>query len=408
MGVPAGRAENGVAVRRGRVSGVGHQRGEKAMPKNIYKKSGWYYGRKTIDGVEHNKALDTKSQGEAKERAAAWIEELKGTDWTKPVITFNDAVNYFIETHFPRLKQNTRTRYLNSLMHFADIWEGMALDNIGSAELSAFETARRKAGIADATIIRDLSCLSILFEVAIDGEKATGNPANLYLKKAKRRRGLSEAPPKSRFFSPDEERAIIHACRDMDKGSEHSRMMLGIFVVLDIDTGLRTSELLSLKWTDVYDDEIYVVPSSASNRNKSKVGRRVPLLARSARLLKMMPRNPSCPYVIYNRQGTRYDELYHLFVGACAHAGITDASPHDLRRTCGVRLLRDHIDSETGKRGMSMERVSKWLGHSSIKVTERHYAFLSVDSLHEAVGTRKRAEALPETDLTKLLQLGGR
>jgi|GEM_PF-6604817 len=36
---------------------------------------------------------------------------------------------------------------------------------------------------------------------------------------------------------------------------------------------------------------------------------------------------------------------------------------------------------------MRMEIVSKWLGHSSIKVTERAYVFSEIDHLHEAVGT---------------------
>jgi hypothetical protein len=42
-----------------------------------------------------------------------------------------------------------------------------------------------------------------------------------------------------------------------------------------------------------------------------------------------------------------------------------------------VRLLRDHH--------MSMDRVSLWLGHSGIAVTEKVYSFLSVDELHKAV-----------------------
>jgi integrase len=50
---------------------------------------------------------------------------------------------------------------------------------------------------------------------------------------------------------------------------------------------------------------------------------------------------------------------------------------HDLRRTCGCRLLQD--------RRFSMEQVSRWLGHSSVKVTESRYAFLSVAHLHRAV-----------------------
>src|SRR5215472_11285069 len=53
---------------------------------------------------------------------------------------------------------------------------------------------------------------------------------------------------------------------------------------------------------------------------------------------------------------------------------------HDLRRTCGCRLLQDY--------GLSMELVSTWLGHSSITVTERHYAFLKVDHLQRAIGAK--------------------
>jgi len=59
---------------------------------------------------------------------------------------------------------------------------------------------------------------------------------------------------------------------------------------------------------------------------------------------------------------------------------IPDLTWHDLRRTCGCRLLQDHK--------MSMEAVSKWLGHSSIQVTEKAYAFLETRHLHEAVGTQ--------------------
>ncbi len=36
-----------------------------------------------------------------------------------------------------------------------------------------------------------------------------------------------------------------------------------------------------------------------------------------------------------------------------------------------------------------MEVVSKWLGHSSVVLTERVYAFLKVENLHEAIGTRR-------------------
>jgi integrase/recombinase XerD len=56
---------------------------------------------------------------------------------------------------------------------------------------------------------------------------------------------------------------------------------------------------------------------------------------------------------------------------------------HDLRRTCGCRLLQDHA--------MSIEGVKEWLGHESVITTERAYAFIEIEHLHRTV--QKSAQA---------------
>ncbi|MCH8305025.1 MAG: site-specific integrase, partial [Candidatus Marinimicrobia bacterium] len=48
-------------------------------------------------------------------------------------------------------------------------------------------------------------------------------------------------------------------------------------------------------------------------------------------------------------------------------AGIENANLHTLRKTCGSLLI---------ERGVDIYRVSKWLGHSTVTVTERHYVDL--------------------------------
>ena len=51
--------------------------------------------------------------------------------------------------------------------------------------------------------------------------------------------------------------------------------------------------------------------------------------------------------------------------------GIKNARFHDLRRTFGLNLI---------KQGMSIYKVSKLLGHKSVRTTEQHYApLLAVD-----------------------------
>jgi integrase len=89
-----------------------------------------------------------------------------------------------------------------------------------------------------------------------------------------------------------------------------------------------------------------------------------------------------------NRCSKHSSYVWESFKKIVKHAGIEDLTIHDLRRTCGCRLLQD--------RRMSMEEVSKWLGHSSIRVTERVHAFLEVEHLHRAVErTRGNAVTLP-------------
>lgn len=71
-----------------------------------------------------------------------------------------------------------------------------------------------------------------------------------------------------------------------------------------------------------------------------------------------------------------------LIDGPVLKDGMAPFSWHDLRRICGCRLLQGQRATELGSHPkLAMEEVSKWLGHSSISVTERHYAFLTVDTL---------------------------
>lgn len=99
------------------------------------------------------------------------------------------------------------------------------------------------------------------------------------------------------------------------------------------------------------------------------------------------------PYVFVTAQGYRYAKssptMYEALQKACRRAGITQhVEWHDLRRTCGCRLLQDY--------GLDYAKVSRWLGHSDIRVMQRHYAFLEVEHLHKAVASGAMVARLQE------------
>jgi integrase/recombinase XerD len=79
--------------------------------------------------------------------------------------------------------------------------------------------------------------------------------------------------------------------------------------------------------------------------------------------------NGNPEYIFWNRGEGNADTASHYFGKkmnqAAEHAGIADFHSHRLRDTFAVRLL---------EAGVPMEQVSKALGHTSIKTTEKYYA----------------------------------
>jgi hypothetical protein len=180
---------------------------------NIYKRGDTYYGRATYKGKEYRESLATTSKAAAQERLQEWVERLKASNWgDKPRRSFEETVHKFTREHLPRLKQTSRLRYTHSLLHLEGHLRGKFLDQITSAVLSEFEEKRRKDGVVNGSIRRDLSCLSSVFRCAEEWEYFTGNPAASYLR-LRARRGLKEAEPRTRYLSHEEENTVLDYIR---------------------------------------------------------------------------------------------------------------------------------------------------------------------------------------------------
>jgi len=344
-----------------------------------------WHGRVYHAGRKRTKSLETTRAAVARQRLEEWVDELKANGWRSSVKhPFADASRRFQDEHFPRLKAASSDRYATSLLALARHFGGMAVEDIGRSDLAAFEAARRKSGSANATIRRDLQCLSALLRCAGEWEWLRSNVAAEFLQSASRR-GLSEPPPRTRYLGHEEESAILHrilARMDARRYSSyhfHRDFMLWAAAILAIDTGLRREELLGLEWRDV-DLEANQITIRAE-RAKSGLYRAVPLLDRARKILvNNLPRRTR--FVLHDNDGERYADLAPWLKATAAEVGITDLRWHDLRRTCGCRLLQDH--------GLPMEKVSLWLGHSSIAITERAYAFLDVRHLHAAIAAQRQ------------------
>lgn len=322
----------------------------------VYKRGKIYWGRAQRNGVERRISLKTEDRRVADKRFRQWLDNLDAIAWgDKPRYSFEQAVLRFMREHVSTLKPSSARRYATSLKQLAESMVDKTLDEITTGALSEFETLRRSQGVRPPTVRRDLACLSSMLTSCVEWEWIDTNPVPAYLKR-RSKRGLKEAPPRTRYFTTEEEESIINSA------TYHVRRA----IILAVETGLRREELFSLTW-----DQIDAARGLIRTTTKTKSGRvrYVPLSDRARTNIG----TPSKGYVLCHEDGKRYVQMEKGFKAACRRAGVRDARWHDLRRTAGCRWLqRDR---------RSMEEVSVLLGHSSVVVTEKIYAFLEAEDV---------------------------
>ena len=328
----------------------------------IYKRGKTWWGRCQRSGKDIRVSLETRSESVARKRLAAWTAELDASAWgEKPRMTLNEVADLFIREHIPTLRPSTARRYGASIEWLDQRLGSLLLNQITSAVLVEFETWRRSAGVSAPTIRRDLSTLSSIFTFAIEREWIDANPIGPFLRQ-RRRRGLREAPGRTRYLSRDEEGRLLAAATPAVRAA----------IIFAISSGLRQAEQFGLTWDRVdLTRSVAIIPAAEA---KGKRDRTVIMLPAAVEVCRHTPRHIRSPYIFRHDDGSRYRHLNRGLAAAARRAGISDLRWHDLRRTHGCRLLQEYA--------WSMEMVRDQLGHSSVVTTERSYAFLEVETRH--------------------------
>lgn len=179
-----------------------------------------------------------------------------------------------------------------------------------------------------------------------------------------------ESKGRIRVISKEEELKIIellHGAEQQGKCPYYSEAADMVQVL--IDTGMRLSELLNLKYEDV---------SFTSNLisiwvNKGDLPRSIPMTRRTRIILEERQHiSVVKPFSITIHEAERAWQWVRAEMGLVADSEFVI---HALRHTCASRLVNAGVD---------LYVVCKWLGHSSIQITER-YAHLDPGKLVHAV-----------------------
>ena len=170
---------------------------------------------------------------------------------------------------------------------------------------------------------------------------------------------------------------------DMIIANTYKKDVRDIFVTA-IHTGMRLSEIIHLKWSAVnLRERTVTVRNNETFTTKSKKERIIPINdTLLSALQKRIPNvlNISLDEYVFNKfPGIPYsvDYISKYFKKVIRKLGMNEKYHfHLLRKSFGSQLLQ---------RGIPISNISKLLGHSSIDVTEKHYASLTIENLTNAV-----------------------
>lgn len=340
------------------------------MPRNVYKPKGSkkYHLRVTIDGKEYREALHTTSQRVAEKKARARIEELKGkadrgeTDWLfhAGFMSFYDNMAADADEH--GWSASTCGRYRTSLRQIGrtlvDVFAERSEDlgevgawEIGLAEVTEFVALRKDAGVSVATINRDLTAFNHLMSHIKNKGWIEFNPVQLFEK-----RGMREKLPP--IVLPTE-KAIVRL-------SERAPGTLKFLPGFLHETGGRITEMAMIKWSNLCGMERPVeghVTLTLVNTKGGKV-RTITLRQQAIDILMRVPRSNRSPYVFWNKtEEGFYRAAANLFWDYAQEVDF-GARMHDLRHKFAIDRLNE---------GWSVYRVQRYIGHGSVKTTERYY-----------------------------------
>ena len=254
---------------------------------------------------------------------------------------------------------NTVAAYLGDLSKLLDYFEQANIDVLSASrdDILNFFVELSDVGISERTRARIISSLKNFYGFLRYDDRIDENPTELI------------ETPQLGTHVPDvlavSEIDAMEAAIDLSLPMGHRDKAI---IETLYSCGLRVSELVSLKISDIYPDEMYLTVVGKGNKQ-----RLVPIAAESLKFINIWldMRNQMeniCPadrdIVFLNRRGKRLTRqwVFLTIKKYAALAGITkEVSPHTLRHSFATHLLEG---------GANLRDIQDMLGHSSIRTTE--------------------------------------
>lgn len=279
------------------------------------------------------------------------------------------------------LKANTARAYKKDIEDFMNAVQSLTLKEV----MSYFQRLQLE-GYSASTIDRKKAALSRFFQFLFENGQMPSNPFatetfRMMMKKVRQdadRTTLSLSnKPEARHLKWDEVERLLISCDSSPEGIRNK-----VIVLFGVYEGLRRSEMVNLRWSDVREE---VNGISLSVRAAKGGTDSVDLHSRVQEVLEELKEvyalsGIESEYVLVclsNRQRGKSlsgVSINRIVKKLALKAGINNSeslTAHDLRHSCAVQLLLH---------GASIERVSRHLRHKNIQVT---MTYLKTLELHQ-------------------------
>ena len=254
-------------------------------------------------------------------------------------------IERFAETYLERnLHLRSYKRVDLSVRTLLKFFKGRTLRSISVDDIQNYISKRRREGVANGTINRELACLKSMLYEAIKSKEVRSNPV-------KQVKFLPEPPGRTRMLDLDEAQRLI------DAADPHMKPV----IITALNTGLRLREILTLKWNQVHIASTFD-PFIEVDRTKNNKRRAVPLNDDMIELLEGIEKRGD-GYVFHGVHGRPITVIKEPWQRALLKAGIVDFRFHDLRHTFASHFVMNGGDILT---------LKEILGHSSMKMVDRY------------------------------------
>lgn len=318
----------------------------------------WVEG--SLGGAIMRRSMGTRDWEVAQAKVRKWEDEQRAADLG--TVTLEQAIELFLlDAQARKLSDATLQKYNQIFKHLRVFLTGRNIRSIRQLDLQALRAFRVSWECSSITSLKRLQHLRAFFRFLVSNGWIAENPASKL-----RPPTVRNAPTLP--LTRDEVGSIVAACEiqgEKCRGPFYTKSenvcRLRAFVLTLRYTGMRIGDVTALERARVQNGKVFLYTQKTGTPVYLPLPDFVLVALEQAPVINER-------YYFWSGNGklkSAVADWQRSMAKVYETAGVPDAHAHRFRDTFAVELLLS---------GVPLERVSVLLGHSSVKITERHYA----------------------------------